>query len=131
MWYIIITYSITVIIYFVYPTKQELRPVIPPDASGFARVVSGLYVFDTNTNVCPSLHVLGSMAVYFASLKCRRFQKKPIKAVFLILAVLISVSTVFLKQHSAADVIYAFILGIACYPLVFCDNKISRFLMKL
>ena len=131
MWYIIITYSATIIIYFIYPTKQELRPVIPADAGAFARVVSGLYAFDTNTNVCPSIHVLGSMAVFFASLECEKFKKPPVKLVFLVLCVLISVSTVFLKQHSATDIFAAVILGLVCYPLVFCDNKVSRKLMDI
>ncbi len=130
MWYIIITYSITSVIYFVYPTCQNLRP----DFTGngvFANIVSGLYVFDTNTNVCPSIHVLGSFAVCFTAWHCERFKNTVVKIAFFIVAVLISVSTVFLKQHSIIDVFAALVVIIVCYPMVFCENKISRKLMSL
>ncbi len=129
MWYIILTYSVTIVVYFVYPTKQELRPVIEEGASGLARIVSGLYVFDTNTNVCPSIHVLGSLAVFFTSRECKPFKKPWIKLVFFVLAVLISVSTVFLKQHSAVDILAAVVVALGCYPMVFCDNKVSEKLL--
>ena len=74
MWYIILTYSVTCLIYVVYPTYQNLRPPVLPRDNVLTRIVSGLYAFDTNTNVCPSLHVTGSFAVFFASLHCKRFQ---------------------------------------------------------
>lgn len=130
MWYIIITYSITSLIYFIYPTSQELRPVLTGNGI-FEKIVGGLYVFDTNTNVCPSIHVLGSLAVCFSAWTCKRFNKMWIKISFFLVAMLISFSTVFLKQHSIIDIITAFILGAICYPLVFCNNRISRFLLKL
>ncbi len=131
MWYIIITYTVTIIVYFIYPTKQELRPVIDDNASVFSKVVSGLYVFDTNTNVCPSIHVLGSMAVFFSSLECKRFRKPLTIVVFFVLMMLISLSTVFLKQHSIIDIFAAVIVGLAAYPLVFVNNRVSRKLMSL
>ena len=54
MYFIIISYSVTIMIYLIWPTCQELRPEITRD-NIFARAVEGLYGFDTNTNVCPSL----------------------------------------------------------------------------
>ncbi len=130
MWFVIITYSITSVIYFVYPTSQHLRPVMV-DGNIFDKIVRGLYVFDTNTNVCPSIHVLGSLAVCFTALNCKRLNKLWIKAAFIICAVLISVSTVFLKQHSIIDLFVALMLSFLVYPLVFSDNKISRYLLRL
>ena len=69
--------------------------------------ITGFYSFDTNTNVCPSLHVIGSFAAMFALWDCKRFQNVAWKIVFGIIAVCISLSTVFMKQHSAVDVIAA------------------------
>ena len=36
-------------------------------------IVRKLYNFDTNTNVCPSIHVLGAFCVQFAAMKSRIF----------------------------------------------------------
>lgn len=130
MWFVIITYSITSIVYFVYPTCQLLRPEISGDGA-FERVVAGLYAFDTNTNVCPSIHVLGSMAICFSVCKCKEMRKPLILIVNVIVAVLISFSTVFLKQHSIIDVFWGFVLSFVAYPVCFCNNKISKLLMSI
>lgn len=128
MWFIIITYSVTSIVYFVYPTSQQLRPVIN-DTGFFTSLVSGLYSFDTNTNVCPSIHVLGSMAVCFTVFKCRALQKKWLLTLNVVCAIFISFSTVFLKQHSIIDVFYGFVLSFAAYPLSIGNTKITRYLI--
>ena len=74
------------------------------------RFVAMFYQFDTNTNVCPSIHCLGAMAVAFAAWDTERFRKPLWKAAFFAMALLISVSTVFVKQHSVLDVVCAFLL---------------------
>mgnify|MGYP005965103605 CR=1 FL=1 len=78
-----------------------------------------IYAADTNTNVLPSIHVIGSALVVFAlfdtkCFKARRFAW--MKAGAVLLAILITLATVFVKQHSVLD-IYAGL--IACIPLYF------------
>ena len=126
MWYIIITYSLTILIYIIYPTAQGLRPTEFARDNIFTHIVSGLYNFDTDTNVCPSLHVIGSFAVLFAAWNDKWLSSWKKRTGFIIATVLISLSTVFLKQHSIIDVVTAVILSFACYPLVFKRNKISE-----
>lgn len=126
MKYTIITYTITIIIYIIYPTAQELRPVEFERQNIFTDIVSFLYSFDTNTNVCPSLHVIGSFAVYFAARKSRLFSPKPRRFAFFVAAVLISISTVFLKQHSLLDIFYALIVCAVSYPFVFMTDRLKR-----
>ena len=58
MRFVMITYSVTLIIYFLFPTCQMLRPEVFPRDNVLTRFIAGFYVFDTNTNVCPSLHVI-------------------------------------------------------------------------
>lgn len=132
MKYIIITYSAAIFIYIIYPNAQNLRPESFERDNVFTDIVKFLYVFDTNTNVCPSIHVLGSMAVMFASFECEKFKSFFWKSVFVICCVLISVSTVFLKQHSVTDIFAALILGIFAYPFAFKDEFIrkKRFFVK-
>lgn len=121
--YTIISYTLTILIYIIYPTSQNLRPEEFARSNIFTAAVQGLYNFDTNTNVCPSLHVIGSMAVYFAARKSRAFSSFAWRAAFLVMTVLISISTVFLKQHSVIDVAAAVILGAAVYPVVYSEKK--------
>lgn len=130
MWFVILTYSATILIYFIYPTCQNLRPEVT-ETDIFSRIVSGLYAFDTNTNVCPSIHVLGSFAVCFASWHCEKLKHPLVIASFFVVALLISVSTVFLKQHSVIDIFYAVIVSVLCYPLVFCKNRVSEKLLSI
>lgn len=107
MYFVIVTYGITLLIYIVFPTCQELRPEHFDEPNILTDFITGFYSFDTNTNVCPSLHVIGSFAAMFALWDCKRFQNVAWKIVFGIIAVCISLSTVFMKQHSAVDVIAA------------------------
>ena len=107
MKFIIITYSVTTVIYLLIPTCQELRPPEFERDNPFTRFLVGFYQFDTNTNVCPSLHVVGSLAVVFAANHTARFSSPGWMVAFWAVGILICVSTVFLKQHSIIDVILA------------------------
>ena len=117
MWAIILMYSSTIIIYLIYPNMQELRPVEFARDNIFTDIVKGLYNFDTNTNVCPSIHVLGSLAVCFPGLHSKRLRGAGWKIFFVVSTILISMSTVFLKQHSIIDVIAALAVGAVCYGI--------------
>ena len=126
MWFVILSYTATAIIYLIWPNMQALRPDVIPRDNLFTAIVKGLYDFDTNTNVCPSIHVLGSLGVCFAGLHSKTLRGWGWKTFFIVSTVLITASTVFLKQHSIIDVYAALILGAVCYPLVFfviCGKK--------
>lgn len=104
--YIIVTQVIAMAIYIVFPTKQELRPVEFPRDNFLTDIVKGLYAIDTNTGVCPSLHVAYSLGIASSWLK-EKSASAPVKILIVVLVVLICVSTMFVKQHSAWDVIAA------------------------
>ena len=119
MYFIFITYGMTMVIYLIWPTCQELRPAEFARDNFLTRFMAWFYTFDTNTNVCPSLHVVGSMAVAFAAWDTPRFQKPGWKAAFMGMALLISVATVFVKQHSILDVVWALVLCAVGYVAVY------------
>lgn len=119
MYFIIISYSVTIFIYLVFPNCQNLRPAEFVHDNVLTDIMRHYYAFDTNTNVCPSLHVVGSLAVASAAMHTKGFEKKRIKALFWVTAVLISVSTVFVKQHSVIDVLAAVPLCLCVYGLVY------------
>lgn len=117
MWSTIITYTIGVIIFLVFPNKQELRPIAFERDNFMIDIVRYLYDFDTNTNVCPSIHVLGAFTVQFAAMKSKIFSGWKWQTAFWICTILISVSTVFLRQHSVIDIFAALAVAAVCYLL--------------
>lgn len=119
MHFIILTYGITLAIYFIFPTCQQLRPLVFERDNPLTRFIAAFYRFDTNTNVCPSLHVVGSFAVMFTAWQSRGLQSRAWKAAFAVTAILISISTVFMKQHSLWDVIAALPICLLGYGLCF------------
>lgn len=108
MRFVIVTYTAATVVYFIYPTQQLLRPEAFAHDNALTRAVAWFYTFDTNTNVCPSLHVIGSAAALFALRDGPRLRKRAWwQAASVILALCISLSTVFMKQHSILDVLCA------------------------
>ncbi len=122
MYYTIITYSITMLIYFLYPTAQQLRPVYFERNNIFTYLLGIFYELDTSTNVCPSLHVIGSVAVMHAAWNSRHFSTAAWRIVFLTATLLISISTVFLKQHSVIDVFAALPVCFLAYKAVYGEK---------
>ncbi len=104
--YIIVTQIVAMVVYIIYPSRQELRPDVFERENILTWIVGVLYHLDTNTGVCPSLHVaysIGIASVWLREPSAVRLWK--VTVVFL--AILISLSTVFIKQHSAVDVFAA------------------------
>ena len=119
MWFVILSYSATALFYLIFPNMQALRPIEFPRDNLLTAIVHGLYDFDTNTNVCPSIHVLGTLAVGCAGWHSPHLQTPALRVFFVLSTLLISSSTVFLKQHSIVDVVAALLLSAICYPIVF------------
>lgn len=119
MYFIIITYSVTLVIYVFFPSAQHLRPAVFPRDNLFTQFLTYFYSFDTDTNVCPSIHVIGSLAVMFAAWHCKRFKSRGWKTAFTVAAILISISTVFIKQHSVLDLIAALPICFGAYVVVY------------
>lgn len=89
----------------IFPTGQELRP------ESFARdnpaiwAVKHIYAFDTNTNVFPSMHVIGALTVGVSVIKSKTLKRKRgVQIASAVSCVLICLATVFLKQHSVLDI---------------------------
>ncbi len=100
--FIFSTQMIAMAIYILFPSRQDLRPETFANDNLLTRGVALLYRVDTNTGVCPSLHVAYSIGIASAWLK-----KKDAwlwwKLFVVAAVVLICLSTMFIKQHSAVD----------------------------
>ena len=113
--------TLFLLISYVYPNGQQLRPDLSNAGNGvFISVVRFLYKIDTPTNIFPSMHVFNATASCIALYQNECCRKNKIFTVSqLILGVSIVLSTMFLKQHSVADVMTALILNILCYQLFY------------
>lgn len=112
--------TVCLVLYTFFFTGLNLRPHIDPDKNLCTYLVSLLWATDTSTNVCPSIHVFDTMTLQAALTRCGFHLRHPVlyKGSSL-LALLIVLSTVFLKQHSVLDVACAFLLLWALHQIVY------------
>lgn len=120
--FLFIGMTICLTIYTIWPNGHYLR--VDLDTLGrsnlFTRMLSLIYGIDTATNVCPSIHVYNSIGAMIAIRKSVRLKDiKWLQVSVFILTVLISMSTVFLKQHSILDVFGAIALSLVMYPIAY------------
>ena len=116
--FIMITQAVAMLIYILWPSRQDLRPEVFPRQNFLTWVMGVIYAFDTNTGVCPSLHVAYSIGI--ASVWLREKAVRPLwRGLIALLCVLISISTAFVKQHSVLDILAALPLGLLAEGLVY------------
>ncbi len=103
--FIIVTQITAMIIYIVFPNYQALRFDYPRD-NVLVDLIRLIQSADTNSNVCPSLHVAYSIGIASVWLK-EKSAAWWTKAGVAIFCILVCMSTVFVKQHAIIDVIVA------------------------
>ena len=123
--FIMITQAIAMLIYIVYPSVQLLRPAVMPHDNFLCSLMSFIYAFDTPTGVCPSLHVAYSLGI--GTVWCKYKDASWWWKAFVVASVImISISVMFVKQHSFVDVVAAIPLGIIAYALVYGKHSIVQ-----
>lgn len=123
--FILVTQVIAMAAYILLPTRQDLRPEIFPRDNIFTRAVGLLYSVDTNTNVCPSLHVGYSLGIASVWLK-KKDAPRWIKIFVVTTVVLVCMSVAFIKQHSVLDFFAAIPMCLLAEYLVFYKRKQIR-----
>lgn len=119
--------AIAVLVYAVFPHGQPLRPAVTGSDPFSVFVRDVIYANDTNTNCCPSIHVLNQLAVHAGICHSRRFRdRRGVKLASLIASVLVCASTVLIKQHSILDVAAALLLELPLYWLFFRSRLRTR-----
>lgn len=121
MKFLTVSMSISTVIFLIYPSCQNLRPTEFPRDNILTKAVAFLYRADTNTNVFPSEHVIGAIAVWLGSLRCKTLRSPGKIAAGTAFMLLVSVSTVFLKQHSVLDVLAA--IPVCLLSAMLCCTK--------
>ena len=116
--------TIFLVISTLIPNGLELRPVVFPRDNVFTDMVKMLYKTDTPTNVFPSLHVFNSLAACVAIADSKKLQQhKAVSTAAYILAGMIVLATMFLKQHSVIDVMGAVLMVYTLYQFVYVADR--------
>ena len=96
----------------------------------FQTLVSFIYTIDSPTNVCPSIHVYNSIMMMISLFKSECMKNhKLLSVINIIIAVLICLSTMFIKQHAFVDVVLAIVLCIVIYNIG-KNQQIAQYLEK-
>ena len=116
--------TIFLIISTVFPNGQDLRPMVFERDNIFVDMVRMVYRMDTCTNVFPSLHVFNSVCACIAIHESRALKKhRTVCQAAYLLAGLIILATMFLKQHSVLDVMAASFMAYALYQFVYAKER--------
>ena len=123
----VIGMTLFLIICTVFPNGLHLRPATFARDNMFVDMVKRLYATDTPTNVLPSIHVYNSIMIAIAIGRSKRLDNKRwIKTASYVLAILIILSTVFLKQHSILDGFCAFAIAAGAYRAVYAPDTLRH-----
>lgn len=111
MWFIMVTFTTAVVFCILVPNGQDLRPAVMAHHNAATWLVEYTYSIDTNTNVFPSVHILGCMAAVAAVWHTPGLRKPGWRWGVTLYAILIMAATVFVKQHAAIDVLAGLLTG--------------------
>ena len=111
--------TVFLVVSCVFPNRQDLRPANLAGTDVFTNLIRYIYNTDTPTNVLPSIHVYNSLICAYAWRKSPQMKKyRPVTIASDILAVLIVLSTMFIKQHSVVDVSCGILMAVAVQMFV-------------
>lgn len=120
--YIIITQIVAMAVYILFPNRQDLRPEVFPRENLLTSLIGFIYSVDTNTGVCPSLHVGYSLGI--ASIWLRESGvPKWIRIGIAVWCGIICISVAFVKQHSVVDIFAAVPMCLFAEWFVFFRKK--------
>ena len=108
--------TVVVFIYFFYPTTMNRADLVGSSISEY--LVNVIYKMDTPILNCfPSMHCMISFIFIYVALAENNLNLK-YKLLIVIWAVLVILSTVFIKQHVLVDMISAFVISLIVFLIV-------------
>ena len=128
--YIMVTQALAMICYIAFPTRQDLRPEEFPRENFLTWIMGIIYQFDTNTGVCPSLHVAYSVGIASAWLK-EKSAAWYVKLIVTVFVVMVCLSVAFTKQHSVVDIFAAIPVCLVAEIFAFRNYYKARKKVKL
>ena len=120
--YIIITQIIAMAVYILFPNRQDLRPEVFPRDNILTQLIGFIYSVDTNTGVCPSLHVGYSLGIASTWIR-EKSVPKWVRIAIAVWCSVICISVAFVKQHSVVDIFAAIPMCLFAEWFVFFRKK--------
>ena len=102
-----LTYGISAVIFFVWPSGHDMWPETFPRENFCTWLVQRIYAADRPRSILPSEHVIGAYAVVLAGADSKRFSGGLSMTLLNFIALMITVSICFVKQHSLIDAVVA------------------------
>lgn len=113
--------TLFILVSMIYPNGLDIRPE-HLDHSNIALILLDLlYKIDTSTNVLPSIHIFNSIGMCMAFHQSKHTTSKMKKGTT-ILTIGIIISTFLIKQHGIIDALFAVVLSIILYIIVYKKN---------
>lgn len=119
IWMLALSFFSATVFCVLVPNCQELRPADLQVRDIFTWAVQLTYDLDTNTNVFPSVHVVGVIDAWFAIWHSKRLKKWTWRWGTGLYGLAVIASTMFIKQHAIIDVLAGLVLGFACNFVVY------------
>lgn len=111
--------AVCIATFIVFPTSIDFRP----NAEGngfFLWICRIIFSKDKPVNVFPSMHCYEAVIIHLTTFRSTPLKKNiPLRASSAVLAVLICLSTVFIKQHSVIDLFGGVALAVILYAAVY------------
>lgn len=104
IWMLILTFGTATLFCALVPNGQDLRPAVMPRENLCSALVAYTYSLDTNTNVFPSVHVLGVVSIWCALWRTPGLKKWYWRLAAAVWGCLVIASTLLIKQHAFIDV---------------------------
>lgn len=111
--------AISIITFCLYPTAVDFRPTAEGDGL-LLWTCRLLFSSDKPINVLPSMHCYEAVIIHLTAFRNENLRKNiPLRVGSAVLSVLICLSTVFIKQHSVADLVSGVTLAYILYFIVY------------
>lgn len=122
--------TVFIVVSFIFPNTQNLRPAhLGNDI--FSKMIAAIYSADTPTNIMPSIHVYNSLVINTGIWRSPESKKHHIlKYLSLFACTMIILSTLFIKQHTIADIIGAFVMYLIFRQIFFKKIKVPSILQE-
>ena len=104
--FLILAQMMAMVIYIVFPNYQDLRPETFENNNIFTYITGLIYQVDTNSNVCPSMHVAFSIGMASTWIR-EKSVPKWFRALIVLFCATVCISVAFVKQHSVLDIVAA------------------------
>lgn len=109
--------------FYIFPTTVPRPTIITRDI--LSRLVLNIYQNDNPYNCFPSVHVVNAMIVSIYVNREEKFNKRT-KIISSLVAALIVISTMFIKQHVFVDVLAGILVAYAVYMGVYSYDVIKK-----